>query len=283
VPGGRATAVEFRRTAATDRRRSGTDRANSAKTGKRTLWTRATGARSAGLARFGLVGASGIVVNELAIAGLVSGLGLHYLVGYLLATQCSTLWNFAFIETWAFRAKSPANRRWHRFVMLMVVNNIANVLTAPLYVAFTSLLGINYLVSNILTLAIIFVGRFAVAERIWGGGGAVATGAVVSIGLPDADADVGADASEPPAQAGAVAPTEGDDAFHDEIVELRARVAKLEAERIQLVSELSAALESPVAPGPPPGPMVSPPRRGRRAQQAGGQHRTRSAKWFPAG
>ena len=244
------------------------------------LWTRATGARSAGLARFGIVGASGIVVNELAIAGLVSGLGLHYVVGYLLATQCSTLWNFAFIETWAFRAKSPTNRRWHRFVMLMVVNNVANVLTAPLYVAFTSLLGINYLVSNILTLAIIFVGRFAVAERIWGGGGAMATGAAVSIGVPDADA---AAAAEPQSHADAVAPTEGDDAFHDEIVELRTRVAKLEAERIQLVSELSAALESAAVTGAPPGPTLSPSRRARRGQQAGGQHRTRSAKWFPAG
>jgi putative flippase GtrA len=211
--------------AATERRGAGTDRANGAKGAR---LTRTTRARSAGFVRFGIVGASGIVVNELAIAALVSGLGLHYLVGYLLATQCSTLWNFAFVETWAFRTASPTNRRWHRFVMLMVVNNVANVLTAPLYVAFTSLLGINYLVSNILTLGIVFIGRFAIAERIWGGGAAGGAGT-----------DVG------PSHADAVTPTERGAAHDDEVIELLARVTKLET--------------------------------------APGQHRARNAKWFPAG
>jgi hypothetical protein len=92
----------------------------------------------------------------------------------------------------------------------MVVNNVANVLTAPLYVAFTSLLGINYLVSNILTLGIVFIGRFAIAERIWGGGAAGGTGT-----------DVG------PSHADAVTPTERG-AADDDVIELRTRVAKLE-------------------------------------------------------
>lgn len=232
--------------------------------------------RSAGLARFGVVGASGIVVNEAAIALLVSGLGLHYVVGYLLATQCSTLWNFAFIETWAFRTASPKNRRWHRFVMLMVVNNIANVLTAPLYVAFTSGLGINYLVSNILTLAVVFVGRFAVAERIWGGRAAAVTAEPVNHdGVPD----TGADAPQP--HADAATPTErGAD---DELDELRARVAKLEAEKAQLACELADALARDADEGAPSGAIASSSRRRARRGQQAGNHRARSAKWFPTG
>ena len=122
-----------------------------------------------GAARFGVVGASGLAVNEASIALFVSGLGLHYVVGYLLATQCSTLWNFTFVEFWAFRDAEVTNRRWHRYVLLVFVNNLANVLTAPLFILLTSIVGINYLVSNILTLGIVFLGRFVFADRIWGG------------------------------------------------------------------------------------------------------------------
>lgn len=119
------------------------------------------------LVRFGIVGVSGILINELALAIMVSGLGLNYVVGYLLSTQFSTLWNFAFFETWAFKSESYRNRRWQRLGMILLVNNFFNVASVPILVLFTSLLGINYLVSNLLTLGIIFVVRFAIAEWIW--------------------------------------------------------------------------------------------------------------------
>jgi dolichol-phosphate mannosyltransferase len=128
--------------------------------------------------RFGAVGASGILVNEAALAVMVGGLGLHYVVGSLLATQCSTLWNFALIETWAFKHSSHKNRRWQRYAMLMVVNNVANVVTLPILVLCTSVFGINYLISNIFTLLIVVVGRFALADWIWApvSGSALAAG-----------------------------------------------------------------------------------------------------------
>ena len=117
--------------------------------------------------RFAAVGASGIVVNEVALAVMVSGFGLHYVVGALLATQCSALWNFALFETWAFKTRSYRNRRWQRWAMLMLVNNVANVATIPILVLCTSVLGIHYLISNILTLGIVIAARFALADWIW--------------------------------------------------------------------------------------------------------------------
>lgn len=275
--------------------------------------TASTRARSAGVARFGIVGASGILVNEAAIAVLVSGLGLHYVVGYLLATQFSTLWNFAFIETWAFRSKSPTNRRWHRFVMLMLVNNAANLLSAPLYVAFTRGLGINYLVSNIMTLAVIFVGRFAIAERIWGGSGAATTTAPdAHDGVSDAVAELlQRHADTVAARAGGrrfatsaarralrdalvaerttlqslgydnyaqfladAPPQERERAHHEELAELRARVEKL---AFELADTLPPADDEA-----PRGAAVSSSRRERRGQPASGTHGAPSAKWFPA-
>ena len=119
------------------------------------------------LTRFGAVGITGIAINEAALAVLVGVLDLRYIVGYLLATQFSTVWNFAWIETWAFKDLSPTNRRIRRFWGLFLVNNAANLLTAPLFLFLTVVVGINYLVSNILTLGIIFLLRFLFAERIW--------------------------------------------------------------------------------------------------------------------
>jgi putative flippase GtrA len=125
------------------------------------------GGRAHRLGRFGIVGLTGIAVNEIALALLVGGLHLQYVVGYLLATQFSTLWNFGWIETWAFKSVSPTNRRKVRFASLLLVNNAANVLTAPLFVLLTVGARINYLISNMLTLGLIFLVRFLFAERIW--------------------------------------------------------------------------------------------------------------------
>ena len=126
------------------------------------------GGRVHRLGRFGIVGLTGVAVNEAALALLVGGLHLRYVVGYVLATQVSTLWNFAGIETWAFKSTSPpTNPRMLRFASLLLVNNTANLLTAPLFLLLTVVAGINYLISNLLTLGIVFLLRFVFAERIW--------------------------------------------------------------------------------------------------------------------
>jgi putative flippase GtrA len=113
------------------------------------------------------VGASGIVVNEVAMAIAVSGFGIGYVVGAVLATQCSTLWNCALVDFWAFKGSSHRNQRWQRWIMLIMLNNAANVATIPLLVFLTSVLGINYLISNLATIVLVVVVRFALAERIW--------------------------------------------------------------------------------------------------------------------
>ena len=56
--------------------------------------------------------------------------------------------------------------------MFFVMNNVANLLRIPMLVALTSGLGINYLISNVVTLAAVFVGRFAISDSwIWAGAG----------------------------------------------------------------------------------------------------------------
>lgn len=120
------------------------------------------------LARFGTVGVSGFVVNELALAALVAGFGLNYLVGAVLATQVSSLWNFALVERWAFRDSGARRSLRHRMALFFAVNNVALLLRGPILVALTSVLGLNYLVSNLISLGVLTVARFAIADSwIW--------------------------------------------------------------------------------------------------------------------
>src|ERR1700737_4290016 len=74
--------------------------------------------------RFGLVGVTGIVVNTAALAA-AGGLGTPQLLGGGLATECSSLWNSALVERWAFRGTAFQRRAWHRLVMFLAVNNAA--------------------------------------------------------------------------------------------------------------------------------------------------------------
>jgi putative flippase GtrA len=120
------------------------------------------------LARFGSVGVSGFVVNELAIAALVSGFGLNYLVGAVLATQVSSLWNFALVERWAFRDSGARRSLRHRMALFFAVNNVALLLRGPILVVLTSMVGLNYLVSNLISLGVLTIARFAIADSwIW--------------------------------------------------------------------------------------------------------------------
>jgi dolichol-phosphate mannosyltransferase len=117
--------------------------------------------------RFALVGATGIAVNQLVLWLGVELAGLHYALAAVVATQCSTTWNFGLNERFVF----PYEQRrplWLRFVAFAGVNNAALVVRVPLLAVLTSGLGINYLLSNLLTLVALFVARYAISDRlIW--------------------------------------------------------------------------------------------------------------------
>lgn len=119
--------------------------------------------------RFGLVGMSGVIVNEAALALLVDVFHTNYLLGALIATQCSTLWNFALVEWWAFDGAAGASGRLRRFVMFWAVNMVALALRGPILALLTSVFHIHYLISNLISLGVLVVLRFAIADSlIWG-------------------------------------------------------------------------------------------------------------------
>jgi dolichol-phosphate mannosyltransferase len=117
--------------------------------------------------RFGLVGLSGLVVNQLLLWLWVTRVGGHYLVGAVVATQGSTLWNFLLIEKLVF-LHAKARRPAVRLISFMTVNNSTLLLRVPMLALLTGTFGIHYLISNPITLLVLFLLRFVLSDRfIW--------------------------------------------------------------------------------------------------------------------
>jgi dolichol-phosphate mannosyltransferase len=118
------------------------------------------------LAKFGLVGISGLFVNALVLAFATELLGIFYLTSAVIATQGSTLWNFALSETWVFSGAHSPRGRPRRLAMFLVMNNVALLLRAPMIVILTTTLGFHYLASNLISLVTLLVLRYGIADHI---------------------------------------------------------------------------------------------------------------------
>lgn len=121
--------------------------------------------------RFGLVGLLGLAVNQLILWLLVSTLGLNYLIAAVIASQGSTAAAFVINETWVFRAQ-PVSRSLPSMLRRLMVFDAVNVasllLRLPVLFVLTSVVGINYLLSNLVAIAIFMLVRFVVADGwIW--------------------------------------------------------------------------------------------------------------------
>jgi len=129
---------------------------------KLAIWSRST------FFRFLLVGASGIAVNSLALAALRELAGLQILLAALVATQFSTLSNYALTEAWVFGQRDSARHRSARLVAYWAMNNLAFILRGPLLGILVSGLGVHYLISNLISIFILTLARYFVADRwIW--------------------------------------------------------------------------------------------------------------------
>ncbi|MGN6780383.1 MAG: GtrA family protein [Marmoricola sp.] len=121
-------------------------------------------ALAATVLRFGVVGATGIVVNSAALWALVSRGHLAVLLGAALATQVSTTWNFVLIDRFVFR-REKARPWWQRFLGFAAINNAVLLARLPLLAWLVALLGGRYLLGNVLTLIAAFAVRFVASDH----------------------------------------------------------------------------------------------------------------------
>jgi len=126
-----------------------------------------TDSKPGAMGRFALVGASGLVVNQLLLWAQVERFRFHYLAAAVVATQGSTIWNFALTERWVY-PRRRAGRRSLRFLGFSLVNNSTLLLRLPIMAVLTSVKGMHYLASNLITLVLLFLCRFLISDRfIW--------------------------------------------------------------------------------------------------------------------
>lgn len=123
---------------------------------------------SARFGRFGVVGATGLVVNTLLLVLFADVIGVWYVLGAILATQGSTLWNFVLTDRWVFargeRRLGPVARALAFFTM----NNAALLVRVPLLYALVTGLGVNHVIANVGTLLALSLVRFGVSDKyIW--------------------------------------------------------------------------------------------------------------------
>src|SRR5438105_12417321 len=83
-------------------------------------WARAPLARLASMTAFGLVGLSGVAVNQLLLWALVDPAGMNYLVAGGLASVGSTTTNFLLNDLLVFRA-SPGGGALVRYLAFMAL------------------------------------------------------------------------------------------------------------------------------------------------------------------
>jgi len=141
--------------------------------------------------RFGAVGLSGILVNQVALALFTETYGVYYVLSAVLATQVSTVSNFLATEYWAFSDRAAHRSLRTRFLSFLALNNATLLLRVPLLSLFVSVFGINYFVANFSTLIITFGVRFLFADGwIWSVTSAVSHPAGVEA--------VGSERPEPP-------------------------------------------------------------------------------------
>jgi dolichol-phosphate mannosyltransferase len=116
------------------------------------------------LVAFGLVGLSGLAVNTLAL-WIFSGKiwEQHYLIAAILATQVSTTWNFLLTELLVFTGRKPGSM-WSRAIKFYLLNNTALLLRLPLLALLVGPFGINLFVANVMTLVLLFLIRFVIAD-----------------------------------------------------------------------------------------------------------------------
>src|SRR6266700_7258416 len=112
---------------------------------------------------FGLIGATGIVVNSAALWFFYHTVGWNHLIGAALATQASTTWNFVLVDTVVYRKRAQGTRLG-RAVRFFLMNNLLLLARLPVFQWLIDQ-GLHVLVANGITLVLLFVVRFVLSDR----------------------------------------------------------------------------------------------------------------------
>jgi dolichol-phosphate mannosyltransferase len=114
------------------------------------------------LVRFGLVGASGVLVNTGLLYLLTEAGGLDYLVAAVLATEGAIFSNFSLNDRWTFRGVNPRTSWVRRALLYNFVALAGLVISVIVLAVLTYLLNLHYLVANLFAIGAATLWNYAV-------------------------------------------------------------------------------------------------------------------------
>jgi dolichol-phosphate mannosyltransferase len=130
------------------------------------LWQQSLLRHAGRFVRFGVVGASGVLVNSAVLFLLVEACHLHKLIAAAIATEVAIISNFILNDLWTFR-DARHHRSWPR--RLVRYNGIALgglCISLGVLAALTMVLGIHYLLANLVGIAAATVWNYVVNSRL---------------------------------------------------------------------------------------------------------------------
>jgi dolichol-phosphate mannosyltransferase len=100
--------------------------------------------------RFGLVGGSGVLVNNAVLLALVEGLRVPPVAAAAVATECAIVSNFLLNDRWTFAdARRAASRSWaRRFASYNLLTLGGLVLSVGVLALLHGVAGMHYLLAN---------------------------------------------------------------------------------------------------------------------------------------
>jgi len=118
--------------------------------------------------KFGIVGISGIIVNQGLLIALKEYAGLSIPIASIIAIQMAILNNFLWNDIWTFKEKDQPQKissRWQRLFAFEVVSAGGAVINFAILNAFVIFLVMDYQVANIIGILLGFVWNFLVNRR----------------------------------------------------------------------------------------------------------------------
>lgn len=114
------------------------------------------------IVRFGLVGASGVVVNNALLYILHGVLGWSLIPSSVLAVEAAIVNNFVWNDIWTFSGRARTSYRFVRFNLVSLGGLVVNTAVLAFLVAFA---GIHYLIANLIAIAAAMGWNFAANAR----------------------------------------------------------------------------------------------------------------------
>ena len=117
------------------------------------------------LFRYCFVGGFAFLVDYGLLVLLTEVFGLHYLVSATISFLVGLVVNYLLSTCWIFRISKLENR-WVEFVVFAIIGVVGLLLNNLLLFLFTDLVHIHYMVSKLLTTAIVMIWNFGARKVI---------------------------------------------------------------------------------------------------------------------